>query len=253
MPIDVTIDQLVQADMNLRLYHPTYEYPVDYQIEPSDLKRLISPEDWIRARAISVELEKLRLKEFEKLSRVEVWLWRQFEAGQIATYVRPRQGGALTPLERSFWNFEGYRIRFISGQFDQEAPFDVEHAGVGQHWIFADAPQLNAALAKLKGMAVQPTDGKARTDDIYLSDYIKCQIAACRRLNVSPQNQPLKKVVETVLAQVWEGATALSKNDIEGMASFVRDPESRFPKGAKSPTANRKLEGGNIKNDRVPP
>ena len=139
----------------------------------------------------------------------------QCELGNLIAAARPKRGGEIKKLEQHDWNGDDLSSRFFRCEMS-----DLDC------WILLDRKSLDQFLIT-QPHAVSPL-GSAP----YLSPYLRLMLSVSAAMQVTPDNQPIKKTVEHELVKRWSG-TKLSDHLVKTMATLIRDPESQRGRAKK--------------------
>ena len=134
--------------------------------------------------------------------------------------------GNMRPLEASDWRRDDLEARFVAGTVDTAYP------GYGHDFrpVFVDKGGLTAT--ELEQGHSPP--GALELPG-HLSPYLRCMLSVATRLQITPDNQVNKASLVVELRDTWKqmrGEDA-SKPDLEHMATFLREPESKAGRGTR--------------------
>jgi hypothetical protein len=144
------------------------------------------------------------------------------QSGKLESAARPRIGGKIQRLPKSVWNTERWWSRFDTCEIDVERPFDHPFARDRGSWIFVTSTSLSDFLLSL------PKQPQCEQELPHLSPYLRLMLIVAKRLDITPQHQPLKKAVVTELRSQWTGDSPLSDSLVEAMGTILREPESKL-------------------------
>jgi hypothetical protein len=65
------------------------------------------------------------------------------------------------------------------------------------------------------------------------SEYLKFMLEMTQKMGLTPENQIGKDAVMAQLKAAWKGSVDLSRNDLNSMATLLREPESKLGRGRK--------------------
>jgi len=190
----------------------------------------LSDEDWRLAIEMSEAAYADALAPFKRFGLVQAEMTRSAERGVLAFVSRPKAGGPLYKVERDRWNTEALWSRFRYGQFKPSDPFSTGLHTEGTHFLFVSLESLQAWA---KSRQTKATSAGAGSPERPVSPYMAVMLEVARRLEITPDNQPKKAVVELELQRAWRGDSPLSQNLIRVMATLIREPESQAGRAAK--------------------
>lgn len=190
----------------------------------------LSDDDWRLAIEMSETVFADALRPVQRFAQVQAEMTRLAEKGVLVFVSRPKAGGALHKVERHLWNTEALWSRYRYGQFKPSDPFSSGLHTEGTHFLFASRESLQA-WSKSRRTKVPP---EASANPVWtVSPYIEVMLEVSRRLEITPDSQPKKAVVELELQRAWSGDSPLSQNLIRAMATLIREPESQAGRAAK--------------------
>lgn len=189
----------------------------------------LSDEDWRLAIKMSETAYADALGPFQRFGLVQAEMTRLAEKGVLVCVSRPKAGGALHKVERDRWNTEALWSRYRYGQFKPSDPFSTGLHTEGTHFLFVSRESLQASSKSRRTKA--PPEGSANAVWT-VSPYIEVMLEVSRRLEITPDSQPKKAVVELELQRAWQGDSPLSQNLIRAMATLIREPESQAGRAA---------------------
>lgn len=186
----------------------------------SDYIRHLAMEIWARERAEN-DSRATRL-----LGAVD-WLVSRARDGELITALRFVNTSLLEarfmPVGGGVWHTEPIiPNRFVAGCFDHIFPGQSRAFPV---YAFFTRESLERALDDIHVASPAP----AEAEGVHLSAYLKLAIEVARRLEISPSNQPLKKVVIHQIEQMapafgLDDPDLLSQSRMDFLASFIREP-----------------------------
>ena len=171
-----------------------------------------------------IEDEPAALRRVEKVYRAIV---AACQSGKLETAARARIGGEIHELPKSVWNTERWRSRFETGELDVEHPFQHPFKRDQGSWIFIGSRTLSQFLLTLADQP--PSDVELP----HLSPYLRVLLAVAKKLDITPDHQPLKKTVIAELEASWKGESPLSDSLLRAMGTILREPESGLGKARK--------------------
>jgi hypothetical protein len=160
--------------------------------------------------------ERLKFKLAERKVGVARIIAKQCEEEKVVTAAR-RPQGEMVPLQWHRWNVDDLRTRF----FRCEMCLEGERC-----WLFVTRDSLAQFIA------TQPYAVSSPLNAPHLSPYLKVMLSVSAAMEISPENQPAKKLVEYELEKKWNGGT-LSKKLLGTMATLIREPESQLGRARK--------------------
>lgn len=116
-------------------------------------------QEWDAARAQVDQNNEQAMPGLLRLDQVKQKIIQLAEAGALVTAVREKAGGAMTILNRDFWNSEHILNRFDCYQMTMRAPFGLGSTGDDYQWIFVGRESLANCCEKIakERKAEQPT------------------------------------------------------------------------------------------------
>jgi hypothetical protein len=151
--------------------------------------------------------------------------------GQVKSFLRPIAGGAfIGPLDASVWNVDDCSGRFETCQM-RAMPFQDPSPENNLHWIYVDKGDLEHALL------AQPSKLTEADKTLQISPYLCVMLEVCRKLAITPDNQPNKDAVVYEIRNLWEERyqhlKPISNHLLEAMGTLVREPDSQLGRGKK--------------------
>jgi hypothetical protein len=138
------------------------------------------------------------------------------------------QDGEMAPVPEKHWRSDIARKSFRECRLTLGGPLG---AIVENGLVFVETESLGALLLQLP----HSKSAEASLPE-HLSPYLKCMLLVARKLQISPNNQPKKSVLEAELKDEWKRIRGgePSPTDLSWMATLLREPESKAGRGAKA-------------------
>lgn len=187
----------------------------------------MTADDWLVAQKHVQGQNDAIAPALRRFIKVQQEIARACEAGELVSALRPSRGGTMQTVPRQFWNTERWRDRFIWCQMNPKDPFSIGFAGENFCWIFITAESLE------KFVSLRPFSKLASETLSHLSPYMRVLLAVAKELEITPENQPLKKIVSAAIESRWTGEP-LSEKLLDAMGTILREPNSRLGKAKKT-------------------
>jgi hypothetical protein len=156
------------------------------------------------------EFESLKLKFEEMKVDVARVIAKECEKQNLVTAARRLQGEMLE-LAWHDWNIDDLQSRF----FRCEICLEGERCS-----LFVTRKSMDGF------MATQPYAVSSPPNARHLSPYLKVMLSVSAAMEITSENQPIKKLVEHELEKKWD-SEKLSKKLLGAMATLIRQPESQ--------------------------
>lgn len=192
----------------------------------------LTPDDWQEARRQYKANNFTREVAIRRRHAVCQTIILGCQSGALHARYRPVQGGEFAPIPSIWWNTERNSQRFVRCQINPTEPYSTGFAGDGFCWIFLTDETLHQYLTKPPSEAAAKS-GPNTKSDVHLSPYLRVMLKVAEKLQITPENQPKKVVVEAALREEWTLPEPLSANMLEAMATALREPGSQLGRAAK--------------------
>ncbi len=159
--------------------------------------------------------ERLKFELAERKVGVARIIAKQCEKEKVVTAAR-RPQGEMVPLQWHRWNVDDLRTRF----FRCEMCLEGEPCS-----LFVTRDSLDQFIA-------QPYAVSSPRKAQHLSPYLKVMLSVSAALEITPENQPAKRLVEGELEKRWNGGP-LSQKLLGTMATLIRERESQLGRAGK--------------------
>ena len=122
------------------------------------------------------------------------------------------KNGEMAPIKPSSWNADYLHDRF----------YECKISIAGERcWIFIERTSLQQ-FVRTQPHAEVVSAGARR-----YSPYLTVMLAICEKMNITPEQQPKKSVIEAEIKQMWLHSNPLSQKLLSAMATLVREPDSQ--------------------------
>lgn len=210
-----------------------------------EIKWPFQPVGLDQARKVAWEADMARFMSAARITH------RALLDGLLECRHRPQRGnGEMAPTPQAWWNNDEWHSRFQFGTVDPDNPVAlVSYDEVRDHknraYLFVTRKSLDAVLRTIGSVNNSEPSSQVPSNQ-YLSPYLRLMIAVSSRMEVAPGNQPLKKLVVAALEaeaeRSWDGRP-ISKNQLDYMATLIRDPESQAGGPKAGPTRKSPADG----------
>jgi hypothetical protein len=153
----------------------------------------------------------------KRFAEVQNEIGRLCRDGILSSALRGEDGGEFFPGDRLAWNTERLSPRFRACRLNPREPYSSVVAGLDFLLIYIERASLD------KYLNAPPTDFKTG----HLSPYLALMLRVAKSRNITPENQPKKMELMSILREEWPPNVALTERLVDAMATLLREPESQ--------------------------